>query len=469
MIDVVTFRHDLLGGLRHMREPATQRRWDAFLRAVYGLPLDDEGLGWFREHTGREVPRPGGYPEAVVITGRQSGKTQTAGDLLAYHAATAGPEMAGTYALAIAQDARGAMRSLLRYATAPFDGPGAVPMLAREVVGRTADSLTLANGVTLAAYPCRPSSVRGIRACVAVVDELAFFRTSDGNPVDVEMLRAVRPTLATTGGKLIVLSSPYSQTGALWDLHRRHTGREESETLVWSASAAAMNGTLPADYLARMAEDDPEAYRAEVLGEFRAGTSTLFDPDALDACVRHGTRDLLPAPGVSYAAFADPSSGAPRGDAFCIAIGHADERGAVVDAVRAWTPPFSIQSVVAEAAHWLRSYGIRDVTGDRYAGEIPRAIFGEHGVHYALSAQNRSELYLDMLPLVQAGAVELPDDPQLLRELRGIERRRGFGGRDRCDHRAGAHDDRGNSAAGVVSLIGPQRARPAGTIEVHGY
>jgi hypothetical protein len=30
------------------------------------------------------------------------------------------------------------------------------------------------------------------------------------------MIRALRPTLATTGGKLIVLSSPYRHTGALW-------------------------------------------------------------------------------------------------------------------------------------------------------------------------------------------------------------------------------------------------------------
>ncbi|HSE68100.1 MAG TPA: hypothetical protein VLB12_14020 [Gemmatimonadales bacterium] len=69
------------------------------------------------------------------------------------------------------------------------------------------------------------------------LDELAFYVSSEGNPLDVKMLRAVRPTLATTGGKLIILSSPYAATGALYDLHRRHWGPEESETLVWQASA----------------------------------------------------------------------------------------------------------------------------------------------------------------------------------------------------------------------------------------
>jgi hypothetical protein len=41
----------------------------------------------------------------------------------------------------------------------------------------------------------------------------------------------------------------------------------------------------------------------------------------------------------------------------------------------------------------------------------------------------------------------------LLRELRGLERRRGTSGRDRVDHRAGQHDDRANSAALALTLV----------------
>src|SRR6185436_19716483 len=104
------------------------------------------------------------------------------------------------------------------------------------VDGRTTDTLSLKSGVTLAAYPCRPAAVRGLRACLAIADELAFFRSTEGNPVDTEMLRALRPTLATTGGRLIILSSPYGQSGALWDLYRRHYGRD-SDVLMWRATA----------------------------------------------------------------------------------------------------------------------------------------------------------------------------------------------------------------------------------------
>jgi hypothetical protein len=89
-----------------------------------------------------------------------------------------------------------------------------------------------------------------------------------------------------------VLSSPYAQSGALWELHRKHDGRDESTTLVWQASAPEMNPTLPANYLERMAQDDPEAYRSEVLGEFRAGITTFLDSDSIAACVVTGRREL---------------------------------------------------------------------------------------------------------------------------------------------------------------------------------
>jgi hypothetical protein len=162
------------------------------------------------------------------------------------------------------------------------------------------------NGVQVVAYPCRPAGVRGLRACIVVIDELAFFLTSDGRPTDTEMLRACRGRLATTSGKLIILSSPYSQSGALYELHRKHYGREESPVLVWQASAPAMNPTLRTDYLARMAQDDPEAYQSEVLGQFRPGVATFLDPDVLAACIDAGVRERPPRPGVPYVGLSMP-------------------------------------------------------------------------------------------------------------------------------------------------------------------
>jgi hypothetical protein len=311
---------NLFGNLPAFRDLETWDAWRAFLAAVYGLPLTEAQLETFRAHTGRSTPRPGGYSEAVAIVGRQSGKSQVAAMVAVFEAIRATrAEGRGTYAVLVCQDARSALRTLFRYASEPFDE---APILRGGIVSKTADSIELENGVTIAAYPCRRHGIRGIRARVAVCDELAFFRSSENVPQDVEMLRALRPCLATTGGKLIVLSSPYAQSGALWELHRRHYGKDDSTTLVWSASASAMNPSLPADYLQRMREDDPEAYRSEVLGEFRSGVSTFLDPEILEACVIPDRHELPPADGVSYVAFADPSGGSR--DAFTVAIAHRD-------------------------------------------------------------------------------------------------------------------------------------------------
>jgi hypothetical protein len=265
------------------------------------------------------------------------------------------------------------------------------------------------------------------------------------------MLRSIRPCLATTSGRLLILSSPYGQTGALWDLHRANYGRDDSTTLVWQASAVQMNPTLPQDYLARMEADDPEAYRSEVLGEFRAGLVTLFDPERLDACVIPGRLEIAPTSEVSYSGFVDPSGG--RSDAFTLALGHRVRERVVIDVVRAWPAPFNPSGVVEEAASLLKQYRVGKVTGDRYAGEWPREAFLARGITYTVAEKDRSALYLELLASVNSGSIELPDQAELLRELRGLERRRGTSGRDRVDHRPGSHDDSANAVAGVVSLL----------------
>ncbi len=425
-------------------------RWLVLAKVAYGLELSPAELQTFRHHTGRSEPRPGGYPEVVVETGRQSGKTRFASTIVSFEALRTQRERGqpSPYALLVSQDLRGALRASFSYIGEAFE---AVPELRGSVVSKKAETLELSNGCVAAAYPCRPDAVRGIRASVICLDELAFFRNSEGYPRDVEMLRSVRPMLATTGGKLFITSSPYGQSGALWELHRKHYGSEDSEVLVWKGTAPEMNSTLPKDYLRRMEEDDPEAFRSEVLGEFRAGLSTLLDPEALTECVEQGVRERAWETGTRSFGFADPASGSGK-DAFTVGIAHLDGERAVLDVVRAWRPPFNPSSAISEASALLKTYGLREVTSDRYAPGFVAEGFRSHGVTVRPSERNRSEIYLEFLPAVNAKRVLLLDEPELLRELRGLERRRGPSGKDRVDHRPNSHDDRANSAAGVLVL-----------------
>ena len=102
----------------------------------------------------------------------------------------------------------------------------------------------------------------------------------------------------------------------------------------------------------------------------------------------------------------------------------------------------------------LKSYRCSVVVGDRYAGEWPREQFRKAGIEYIPSEKTKSELYLELLPLLNSGKVELLDNERLLGQLVHLERRTARSGKDSVDHGPGQHDDLINSAAGA--LVGAQ-------------
>jgi hypothetical protein len=158
----------------------------------------------------------------------------------------------------------------------------------------------------------------------------------------------------------------------------------------------------------------------------------------------------------------DAASGAKGGDAFAGAVASANADGiAVLEGVRVWRPPFNPTTIVAEAAAWFKSYGLTTIHGDRFSGEFVRELFRSEGVTYTPTDRDRSQFYLALLPLVNAGRVRLLDHSDLLRELRGLERRVGKEGRDRVDHRPGAHDDVANAAA-IALVLACERGRRLG-------
>ena len=110
-----------------------------------------------------------------------------------------------------------------------------------------------------------------------------------------------------------------------------------------------------------------------------------------DACTIRGRVELLPASGLRYVAFVDPSGGSS--DSMTLAIAHRDKDVAVLDAVREIRPPFSPELVVGEFAGLLKSYRVNRVTGDRYAGEWPRERFRVAGIKYDLSERPKGEIY----------------------------------------------------------------------------
>ena len=427
--------------------------WLTFLRVIYGLPLDVEGLALFQEATGRTTPKADGYRETLLLSGVQSGKSRIAALIAAYEAIHAEP---GTMALMLAQNHRSSLRVLLKYAREPFL---TIPALKNEVVRDTSDLIELRGGQLLAAYPADPASVRGVRASVVLIDELSFFETSEGSPNDHEMLTVARGRTAMTGAKIISLTSPYARDGAVWDLFSKNFGVESSGVLVWKLPAYRMNPRLPEGYLRLMKVADPVAYASEVDGEFRVGRSNLLDPAVIQSCVPIGVRERPPVEwGLEYVAFVDVSGGSGS-DAFTLGFAHLEGERVILDAIFAWRPPFNPASVVEECAVQLRRYRLAEVVGDAYGAGLVVQMFKDNHIRYTHSEWDRSTIYMKALIAINSGCVVLLDHSELLRELRGLERRRGTQGRDRVDHGRAGHDDLANSALGAVVLAGQLKHR----------
>ena len=81
-----------------------------------------------------------------------------------------------------------------------------------------------------------------------------------------------------------------------------------------------------------------------------------------------------------------------------------------------------------------------------------REPFRRHGIAYEVSKKVKSDLYRDLLPLVNSRRIDLLDDARLITQLVSLERRTARGGKDSIDHPPGAHDDVGNAVAGAASL-----------------
>ncbi len=460
----------LLGGLSHFRGGlAPWRNWLIVWSAIFGLPLTPDEEATFCKFTGRSryAPPVGGWRTIALCLGRRSGKSSCAAILAAYTALAAGQSARDQSIVVVAQDLRSGTANLFNAISEPFD---TIPAISKTVKNKTANPIELRSGLWIRVLPCRPNALRGYASPLVICDEIAHAASKTGAPVDRDLIRAGLPTLATVpNSKLCVLSSPAGASGYLYDTITEHWGRDESPVLCVRGASYEFNPAIPEWFLAEMRRDH-EAWETEIEGNFAQSSVALFDSKALGACVVTGRSDIPPSACRGPVRCAvDPSSG--RLDRFAAALGYREGGRVVVAAVRLFSPPFSPAGVVQEIAALCREYGVRRVTGDRFAGAFVSELFQQNGIAYDTSSLTASEHYLNALACVQSGGIELPDPAvsdtaaELLSELRGIERRPGGTGPDRADIRRGSgrvgHGDGANATCLLISLLPakPERRR----------
>ena len=329
--------------------------WRVLLIAIMGEPLKVEELATFALLTGRTASPAEPVEAFWAVIGRRGGKTRAIAVLASYlagcvdHRDILGPGERGILPVMAA--------SVLQASQAFNFIHGAIEgssHLSRLIESVTADTISLASGVNIQVRPASFRTIRGISAVGAICDEIAFFRSDDAKNPDEEIIRALRPSLATTGGPLICISSPYAKAGMLWKTFRKHYGLHgASEILVAKAASRQMNPSLSARVVERAFEED--------------------------------------------------------------------------------------------------------AAGDKWGSEFVRERFRDCGITLEPSDRTKSDLYLELLPILSSSRIRLIDNKRLLAQLIGLERRTARSGRDSVDHGPGLHDDIANACAGAVLAASGRR------------
>jgi hypothetical protein len=137
----------------------------------------------------------------------------------------------------------------------------------------TAEELELTNGSRVVCLPCREETVRGYAGVtLLVIDEAA--RVPD------DLYRAVRPMLATSGGRLLCLSTPYGRRGFFHDAWARG-GADWHRIEI----PAAMVPRIPAAFLEEERRALGESwYRQEYCCSFEALQGLVY-PDFAARCL----------------------------------------------------------------------------------------------------------------------------------------------------------------------------------------
>jgi hypothetical protein len=388
------------------------------------------------------------YREAAFVCGRRSGKSdKLAANVAIYesffrkHRLSAGER---GVVLLMAQNVRAA-NVVAGYIRGKIERS---PILSQHVVASRALELDLDNRITIAIHPSSFRAIRGLSVVTAILDEVAFWYTEVeySNP-DVEVVRAVRPAMATfPSAKLILVSSPYAKAGVLYDMWQaRH---EDREVLVWHAPTALMNPTVEAAFLAREEKREPEVYRREYLAEFTDAVSSFIPGDAIESCIVSGRTEV--PPNIHDCRYKAAIDAAFRGDAFTFCVSHRIEDRVVIDVLVGWQGtrehPVRLADILPQIKSIATRYGIYFVVGDQYGAEPLKHAFSAVGLgleEVPFTQSSKADVLGNLRSLIVNGQIELPDHPQLIKELRALEVEALPGGQSRIGHprRTGAHDD----------------------------
>ena len=147
-------------------------------------------------------------------------------------------------------------------------------------------SCVLANRSRIVSLPSSEATIRGFSGAALIIEDEAS-RVSD------DLYRAVRPMLATSGGRLILMSTPYGRRGHFWDVWdavrpRRVTRVERCP----GPRAPPARASAPGSWPRSSASLGPWWYAQEYDCEFIDAASSAFTWDMVQAAQKEPVQTM---------------------------------------------------------------------------------------------------------------------------------------------------------------------------------
>jgi hypothetical protein len=211
-------------------------------------------------------------PRILMNCARQTGKSTTAG-VLALHEALASP---GALVLILAPAERQAKELFSKVAGFYHTLGHPIPANSYRKLG-----VELSNGSRIEALPGTEKTIRGFSgAALLIVDEAA--RVEDG------LYYAIRPMLATSGGRLALLSTPHGKRGVFFEEWSEGEGWERYEVL------AAECARIPETFLEEERRSLPAwIFRQEYECAFEETDDQVFSHELVSAAISDEVKPLF--------------------------------------------------------------------------------------------------------------------------------------------------------------------------------
>lgn len=316
----------------------------------------------------------------------------------------------------------------------------------RERVGVDAWRVSCVNsGASVEVLSSDASSSWGLRPEWLVVDELAWWADT---PAAAQFWDSLSSAMAKSEtARMWVVTSPSAPS------HPAHKLLAEArESALWSTSE--ITGPIPWLDPARVEEQrrrlsEPQ-YRRLFLGEWCDGDDQLAAAEDVDACVSH-EGPLEPRRGNTYVVGVDLGV---RNDRSVATVAHLEGEKVVVDRRAVWRgsrlKPISLGDVEEWIATTARLYNRAQIVCDPWQAiamiERLRKEAGLKVAEFAFSTASVGRLAATMVELLRSHRLALPDEEDLLDELREVRLVEKSPGQYRIDHERGKHDDQ------VISL-----------------